>query len=195
MRCRSSLLRVFAPALLALVGGCATAPPELGETPTDALELAAARAAPERFAGRAARWGGEILGVETLATRTRFEVLALPLHETGEPVPDSAGEGRFVAYVDGFLDPAVYRPGRDLTLIGAFSQIEHGQVGEHSYAYPVLIASRHYLWPEEPRHYARDVDVHIGVGYGFYPFYFWAFDPFLWPYHHHGHHHRHHRHR
>ena len=131
-----------------LFTGCAGNPPQgledsLGQAPTPR----AVQAAPDRFLGQNVRWGGEILGLQNHPELTEVEVYARPLMENAEPRPDG-GEGvRFIARVNGFLDPAEYRPGKRLTVRGPLEPALTRPVGEYPYLFPVVRAEVFHLWP------------------------------------------------
>ncbi|WP_295878741.1 Slp family lipoprotein [uncultured Thiohalocapsa sp.] len=138
-------------ALLALAG-CAAQMPQNLRTPAAALTPGDARAAPERHLGSTVRWGGTILAVRNTATETDVEILARALDAAGRPEPDAptadAAAGRFIARFNGFLDPAQYPEGRQLTVTGVLAGVETRAVGEYPYRYPVVAATAKHLWPE-----------------------------------------------
>ncbi len=65
-----------------------------------------------------------------------------------------------------FLDPAVYAPGRRITVVGEVVGEEERKIGEVPYRYPVIKVERIRLWPK---------DVLVGPAYYPYP---WGFGPF-----------------
>ncbi len=109
--------------------------------------MAEARARGAAAVGARVRWGGRILSVENTAEATWLEVLALALGTDGEPDRDAPSEGRFLARVAGFLDPAVYAPDRLITLVGVLDKPVTRPVGEYPYVYPRLNVDVYYLWP------------------------------------------------
>lgn len=133
------------------LGGCSPAlPPNIRNAPEVPISLAEAQQDPTRFEGRPVRWGGNILGVRNLATVTEIEVLARPLGSDGEPLADGATEGRFIAEVDGFLDPATYPEKHRLTVAGRFARMDTRRVGEYPYRYPILKTETLFLWTDPP---------------------------------------------
>ena len=160
---------------------CASRPPAgfeplAPETPTPGM----AQQAPEEYRGQSVRWGGEILAVFNNARDTEFEIFGRPLYYNAEPKPDGGDGVRFIALIERFLDPADYRPGKRLTVVGRLLGNREQNVGEYPYPYPVVEVDRYHLWPvyippAEPPGWR-------------YPYYdpWWPWDPWWphrrWPY-------------
>lgn len=146
-------LRLVLLPLLALSACASPVPPALREPAAGDPGVAAVRAAPDHaYRGQAVRWGGGIIETENRAKHTRVTILAQTLNGNGRPNGNQDG-GRFIAEVKGFLDPAVFRPGRLLTVAGHVTGSETHPVGKFSYRYPVVQVDTYYLWP--PQHYYR----------------------------------------
>jgi len=96
-----------------------------------------------------ARWSGVIAKVQNNSRDTRLEIVYFPTSSHGRPQTDKETEGRFVAYAKGFLDPVVYQPGKQVTVLGQLGAFEAGKVDQFQYSYPVLQASAVYLWPKQ----------------------------------------------
>lgn len=93
------------------------------------------------------RLGGVIAGLENQEGRSRIEIVQLPINSSsGKPDINVEPEGRFVAYIDGFLDPVTYAKGRLITVLGFSAGSETGRVGEYEYRFPVMNARGHQLW-------------------------------------------------
>jgi hypothetical protein len=73
--------------------------------------------------------------------------------------------GRFIVYVPGFLDPAISRPNRKITVMGSVLGKEVHPLGEIKYSYPVIEKKDLHLWPAE-EFYVRGPRVHFGVAIG-----------------------------
>jgi outer membrane lipoprotein len=160
---RSSLII----ASLTALAGCATAPKPLQG------DYAATLPADSAATAQKVRWGGEILRVDTQARRSCFEVLARPLDASARPVRRDQNGGRFLACREGFYDPAVFEPGRQITVTGTLDGSERRKVGDYDYDYPRVAADVIYLWSELPA-YARYPDPWI---YGGDPFWYRPFGP------------------
>ncbi|OBT08560.1 starvation-inducible protein [Vibrio sp. UCD-FRSSP16_10] len=92
------------------------------------------------------RLGGVIAKVTNLESRTRLEMVNLPIKKDGKPNISVEPQGRFVAYIDGFIDPTTFAEGRLVTVLGHPDSDEEGKVGEFEYRFPVLNATGYHLW-------------------------------------------------
>ncbi|GEA60573.1 Slp family lipoprotein [Vibrio comitans] len=92
------------------------------------------------------RLGGVIAEITNLKEKTRLEIVNLPIAKDGKPDINVEPEGRFVAYVDGFIDPVTFSKGRLISVLGNPDGNETGKVGEYEYRFPVLNANGYHLW-------------------------------------------------
>ena len=141
-------IRILLSLLAALwLAGCAsTLPQAIREAPPGAPLLDEVRTDPPRFQGSPVRWGGVIASVSNRAEDTLIEVVARPLERSGRPRETDASQGRFLARVPGFLDPAVYLAGRELTVTGKVAGLTPRPVGEYEYPYVRVEVDLHHLW-------------------------------------------------
>lgn len=165
-----------------LLAGCATAPRPLQGEYASVVPAQASDGAE----GVRVRWGGRIVGVETRAAESCFEVLGRDLDGQARPRRVDASQGRFLACRSGFYDPAVFAKGRDITVTGTLKGHETRNVGDYPYDYPRVDSDTIYLWPKR-----SDVIVDYRPGPFFYasPFGFGYTRPILI---HHPRHRRHH---
>ncbi len=82
------------------------------------------------------RLGGVIASTKNLTDKTRLEIVNLPIDDAGRPSLTSEPQGRFVAYVKGFLDPVTFGEGRLITLVGTTAEPESGKVGDFEHQFP-----------------------------------------------------------
>lgn len=145
-------------AMLALCA-CATAVPEAIREPAPGnITVAQAQQGGQRLVGSRVRWGGTIAGVENRAAETWLEIVDRPLDSNGRPRETDQTGGRFLARVAGFLDPAIYAKGRDVTVAGVLAAPVERTIGEYPYAFPVVKSQQLQLWPlavpqPPPRYY------------------------------------------
>jgi outer membrane lipoprotein len=164
--------------LLFGLSACSSTPEAIRKAPTDAPGLAEVRQQPERYLGSAVRWGGTLIKVSNLSDESHLEIVARELSRGGEPHPGDQSEGRFIAVLPGFVDPAIYTPGRLLTVRGLLQGSVEQALGELDYRYPLVAVDNHYLWPEIPPEQRQDM-WHYNPWYPYgYPY----LDPFGRPY-------------
>ncbi len=109
---------------------------------------------PNAYKGRTVILGGRILDVVKETNGGSIYVLQAPLDYREQPQSVQLSEARFIARVKGFLDPKVYQRGERITLAGKLSGTETRNLGNISYAYPVITVRELYFWGPEP-------DVHV----------------------------------
>ncbi len=120
---------------------------------------------PDAYRGRIVLLGGEIIETRNLPESTMIFLLQRPLGPRDEPDINGESKGRFIVAVPGFLDPAIYRPGRKVTVAGAVEGRETYPLGEIRYTYPVISKRELYLWPSEETT-MTEPGVQVGVGIG-----------------------------
>jgi outer membrane lipoprotein len=159
-------------ALALALGGC------IGAFPDEALQgverrltVTELRAAPMgTYVNARVVLGGEILETRPKVGETEVEVLARPLRSDDSPARTDASTGRFLARSRNFLDPAVFAPGRRLTVLGTLAGGEERPLGALPYAYPVVEVEQVRLWaldPMYPGYYGPYWGPYWGWGVGF----------------------------
>jgi len=157
-------LLVLLPALL--LGACASTPTFDTTGVVPGLTPQTVTANPLPATGESVQWGGTIVGITNLQDRTRIEVLAYPLDSKARPKDDGRPLGRFFLEQDGFLDPATYKQGRQISTVGTVTGTVTSKVGEASYDHPVVDARQIYLWPDNQGPQGSGVTFGVGVGSG-----------------------------
>ena len=151
--------------LLILLTACMRPPGNLAGK-YDPVTVREAQAQPRE--GVAVRWGGKIVDMRPGKDQTCFEIASFPLDSEARPEPSDESPGRFVACAPGFYEPAVYTPGRDVTVVGALNGTKAGKVGQYDYTFPRVDATTVYLWPEQAAREPRPgwwPSVGISVGF------------------------------
>jgi outer membrane lipoprotein len=143
------LTPVMLLALALLASGCSNVPEKIREAPPSAPTLNQVRQSPDRYTGTQVRWGGSIAHVDNRQNETRIEIVARPLFDDGEPKSVDASEGRFIAIVPGFLDPAIYASDRTITVSGRIGGSIERKLGAMDYRYPIVKVDIHHLWPKK----------------------------------------------
>ena len=143
-------MRWVALAFVVLLSGCASAFPEsvMRTVDTD-VTVGALRQDPAAHKGERVIVGGEILSTTPRTGQTEVELLARNLRGDDSPERSDRSPGRVLLRTSEFLDPAVYAPGRRITVVGEVAGSEERKVGELPYRYPVITAERIRLWPQD----------------------------------------------
>ena len=130
------------------------------------LDLTPQAAVRDKTASKGARifWGGTIIQTRNLETATHIEVLAYPLDDEGWPDVGAEPGGRFIIERSGYMEPAKYATGRQLTTVGTIITMLKGRVGESDYLFPVVKPEQMHLWSRDYLH--TKPRVHFGIGIG-----------------------------
>lgn len=143
--------------ILLAIEGCASQVPLLiRQPPLENPSLQSVREDISRYQGTYVRWGGTIAGVQNQKGDAVIEIIGRELGDEGRPREAGTTLGRFLVLVDDFLDPAIYRPGRDITVYGAVEKIMKNYKSE-----PLIRVKVYHLW--NPREYPP----------AYYPYPYW----------------------
>ena len=158
--------RILPVILILLLSACASGPTFNAGGADRTLTPSSVAARPQLATGKSVQWGGTILSTTNLKDSTQIEVLAYPLDTDGRPQDSSNPLGRFILEQAGYLEPATYAEGRQLTVVGTVTGTQVGQVGESDYNYPHIAARQLYLWPANQGRDSVGVGGYIGIGVG-----------------------------
>jgi len=151
-----------AMAVLLFLNGCA---PAISKEVRDQVDPAATFESvlhdPDSYKGKTVLWGGKIIQTRNTKDTTWIELLQQPLARDDRPIRGSASEGRFLIRHEGFLDPAVYGRGLELTLVGEVRGRETRPLDEGEYSFPVVSDRQLVLWGPE-----QEPTFHLGLGFG-----------------------------
>lgn len=158
---RSNLFVCIAMASL-LIAGCAPVISSRALRQVDqSLSFERLLEDPEAYRGKTVLVGGTIINIRNFPDRALITVLQRPLGFRNKPTSEDISGGRFILYVPGFLDPAIYHAGRKITVVGSVLGKEVRPLGEIEYTYPVIHKEELYLWPA-----TEYMSVHFGVAVG-----------------------------
>jgi outer membrane lipoprotein len=139
-------LRLFALGLFSvLLVGCSSLPTEL-EASSEPVITDYQKWVNQLPDAKDVRLGGVIAKVTNLKDKSRVEVVNMPISSSGKPDLDAEPSGRFVAYVDGYVEPLSFAEGRLVTFVGQSAGSEDGKIGEFPYTFPVMNADNQRLW-------------------------------------------------
>jgi outer membrane lipoprotein len=182
---QSWLLAVAAVLLFSAIclQACSVIPREVRKEVDGTLSFRELKEDPEAHAGKKVALGGEIVETRNFPDESLIEVLQKRLRAGDVPEETDESEGRFLVSHPGYLDPAIYRSGRYVTVVGEVRGSRTLRIGEADYRYPVLSSIFLYLWPRREIFYGP---------YHYYPYYyppyypygvFWFYYPYpVWPY-------------
>jgi outer membrane lipoprotein len=118
---------------------------------------------PAAYVGTVVLVAGTIVEARNFQHGTRLELLQYPADGRGRPRTNAPTGGRFLVWAPEYLETAIYRPGREITVAGEVTEPQELPLGDTTYRYPVLVPREVYLWPGG----ASSPAVRIGIGFGF----------------------------
>lgn len=148
-----------------LLSACASAPLYTPSAATIGATPAQVAHTPENYGNADVVWGGRIIKVENLADHTEVEILAFPLDAAQVPQANDIGNGRFIAWLPGYVERASYPAGELVTLTGHIKGVRNGHVGDAAYIFPLVTTRDAHVWPQQPPRDRRS-NVHFGIGVG-----------------------------
>lgn len=144
-------------AFFGMLSGCSTMPLELS-TNNPQVITNYQNWVPETQVGSEVRLGGVIADVKNQQSKTRIEIVNLPLSSSGKPDINRDPKGRYIAYLHGFVDPVTLAKGRLISVIGKSKVPEMTMVGEYQGQFPAMDVVGYHLWRVEE----QVINRHIG---------------------------------
>ena len=136
-------MRLYLLPLCVFLSACAGLPAAVKNVPVTKLTYSQASGDPNSYKGTAVRWGGVIIDVENEENQTLVQVLSYPLDYTGRPQSTKQSEGRFVVKSAEFLDPAVYKKDREITVAGELEGDIDRRIGKKNSSSAAAVLQRH----------------------------------------------------
>lgn len=157
---------------LLFLGGCASVVPrELRQEIDPSLSFQELKENPDLYQGRKVLLGGQIVNMENLKEETRLQILQKPLGRGDVPQATDESEGRFLVDYGGYLDPAIYRSGRSVTVVGEVIGGESIEVGEAEFTAPLVASKFLYLWSDPSEYDGYYYPYRSPYYYPYYPWY------------------------
>lgn len=128
---------------------------------------------PEMYKGKLIVLGGIIINTNVTAEGSLIESLYAPVNSRGYLRGVGTTHIRFLALFpkeSGFLDPMIFKRGREITLAGEFIGIREGKIDDMEYGYPFFLIKELYLWEESKIYYVPYYE----------PYPYWWDRPYLW---------------
>lgn len=155
----------FLTAITLCLAGCATVISNQSLSLVDrGISFTELRQDPDRYIGRHLLLAGGIAGVRNTNEGGELELVQFAADEYGKITDTTNSGGRFIARSSAFLDPAVYRTGLLVTLVGEVLGRKNMLLGDVAYTYPVLVIRESHLW--KPEEFPRPPTIHFGIGIG-----------------------------
>ena len=134
---------------------CAPLSGEILRQVDETLTYPVVRQDPDRYAGKMVLWGGVLVEIANKQEETDLKIRQTELDIEKRPKKLDHTAGRFIVRYPGFLDPAIYKPGREITVAGKVAGKEVLPLENIQYSYPVVAAEEIYLWeiPDPVRPY------------------------------------------
>lgn len=128
------------------------------------ISFAELRQAPDRYIGKHFLLGGQIVGVWNTNEGSELEIVQFETDKNGEITDMTKSGGRFIARNAEFLEPAVYRNGFLVTVVGEMKGKKNMLLDDATYTYPVLVIREIHLW--KPEELPKPPTFHFGIGVG-----------------------------
>jgi len=167
-----------------LVACSSSIPAEIRLEPDGAPNVAKVREQVDLHISQPVRWGGVILNTENHENSSWVTIISQPLTAKGKPKSSKRSEGRFIAIVNGFLEPLEFSDDRQITVTGHIGSSKTQKVGEYMYEYPVVEVDNYYLWPKkvEPNYVNRYTYPYHYYDPWYYPDYYYWPNRYRYPY-------------
>jgi outer membrane lipoprotein len=148
-------------ALMAMAFGCAHAiSRETREKVSEGMTARELFKDPSAHMGKTVMLGGVIVNSTNASEGTYIEVLEMRLGYLGRPeVYEEDSRGRFLVLHEGYLDTAIYSPGRRLTVAGVVLGKRLKPLGRIEYSYPLIESREIHLFKGRP-----GPSFHFGIG-------------------------------
>ena len=164
-RCRTLLACIATLTALVMAGCAPVISPAVLKEVDQSVRFEQILKNPLAYRGRTVLLGGDIIETQNFPEKTLIVVLQRSLGFRKKPAAEGESKGRFIVSVPGFLDPAIYRPRRKVTVVGSVLGKEVRPLGEIEYTYPIITKRELYIWPAEESS-ATQPGVRFGVGIG-----------------------------
>ena len=162
-----------------LIVSCAPLSKEIMRQVDESLTYQVVQQDPQQYAGKTVLWGGVIIETINKMGETVMVVRQTDLDIEKRPKDLDRSAGRFLVKSAGFLDPEIYKEGREITVGGEVAGKEVLPLGDTQYSYPVVIAKEIHLW--EKRQLVRPYDPYWwDYPYGWYGYPHWRYPPYYW---------------
>jgi len=137
--------------MLIIGSGCAPVISDKVKTKAQDIPFAKIHENPDDYKGKVVVLSGVVLEAQNTQNGTQLVVLQTSADSRGRPKNIDNSEGRFLALYDEYLDVAIYRRGREVTIGGKIIGQRILSLGEINYTYPLVRVQDIHLWPVEEK--------------------------------------------
>jgi outer membrane lipoprotein len=163
------LNRLGSALVILLIAGCSPFSKSVRQQVDEGMTFAEVQKNSDRFIGKKVLWGGVIIETTNTQAGTIIKVRQTDLDFESRPKDLDTSKGRFLVRQGGFLDPAIYTEGREITAFGEIVGKNDMLLGEILYTYPVVRSEALHLWD-------------IRRAYPYYDPWFWDYYSYPWFY-------------
>jgi len=167
---------------VAFILSCAPLSKEVMRQVDETLTYQRVQKNPQDFLGKTVLWGGVIVKTTNRQDETILEIRQSELDMEKRPKNVDSSAGRFIVHHAGFLDPVIYKEGREITIAGEIAGKEALPLEGIQYTYPVILAKEIHLWEKiDPRSYPYpywDYPSYWGPYWSPYWYPYWRYRPY-----------------
>lgn len=145
---RASGRMIFLFFFVAILAACTPLSQDIRRQADGSVTFAEIQRNSEKYKGTTVIWGGVIIETTNLKESTSIRVMQTTLDFQMRPKELDRSEGRFIIIVDRFLDPDIFKNGREITVGGEIAGREIHPIGEILYYHPVVRAKELKLWEQ-----------------------------------------------
>ncbi|MGR6981711.1 Slp family lipoprotein [Testudinibacter sp. P27/CKL/0425] len=139
--------------LSALLSGCQIAPQGLDRGDNTLISYKQLANADFDCQCQTVRLGGKVVRANAQPSYTEIEVLSMTIDRfSAKPVLDSNSDGRFIARLNGFVDPLSLEK-QYITVKGILDGKQNGKIDQADYVYPLIKAENYRIWQQVVEYY------------------------------------------
>jgi len=134
----------------------------------------------DKYKGTTFILGGIIVATKNTEDGTIIEAVHTDVDSLGRIIDPDRSSGRFMIIEKGYLDPMIFKKGREITIAGELIGSRKKKIGEVEYTYPLFELKEFYLWKEERGYHIIPPPYPYHLYWYKYPY--WWYDGWYVPY-------------
>ncbi len=156
---------------LVMLTGCASVPKQLQNEPISGMQVNTVQGMENCKVELPVRWGGVVSKVESTNKGSYIEVVSKALSRNTRPKETDISYGRFIIFTEKFVEPKIFKSGREVTVLGNVESCVEGKIDKMDYRFPLVKTIGLHLW--KPRPVEPDVVIYPSL---------WLYDSWPHPY-------------